>query len=48
MKNFWVQFALSEALSVLGAYINTTQLSDATKQQFMKFIADGEALLQTL
>ena len=46
--SFWLNFVISEALSVLGAYVAGTTLTPEQKAAAEKLIADGEAFLSTL
>lgn len=48
MGKFWLTFVINEALSVLGAYIASTNLTPAQKGAAEKLLADGTAFLATL
>jgi hypothetical protein len=48
MGSFWIKFIISEALSVLEAYLQSTKLTPAQKQAVEKLIVDAQALLAVL
>jgi hypothetical protein len=50
VKNFWVQFAIQEALTVLSAFVAspTIPLTDQQKAAAEKLIVDGQAFLSLL
>lgn len=48
MGKFWLTFVISEALSLLGAYVNSSHLTDAQKAAAEKLIIDGQAFLALL
>jgi hypothetical protein len=47
--NFWIQFAITEALSVVNAFLQSTSaLTPAQKSAAQNLITAGEAFLATL
>lgn len=49
MTNFWLQFAVQEALGVAAAYVaSTPSITPAQKAAAEQMIAAGEAFLATL
>ena len=47
IMSFWVQFAIQEAIVVAQLVVQDSSLSPAQKAALEKFIADGQALLNT-
>jgi len=47
-SNFWLTFAINEAIAVPAAYVASSKLTDAQKAAAEQFIAAGQALLATL
>lgn len=46
MKNFWVQFAISEALSVVQAFVaSNAGMNPALKTALENFITSGQAVV---
>jgi hypothetical protein len=48
MGNFWVQFAINEALTVAQAFLAGSNLNGATKAALGNFITAGQAVLAAL
>ena len=42
---FWITFAISEALTVVGLFINNSSLTPAQKAALENFITSGQGLL---
>ncbi len=47
MSSFWLRFIVTEALSVVGAFIAFTPLSSAAKAAWEQFILAGQIALNT-
>ena len=47
MNSFWLRFVVTEALSVVGAFIAFTPLSTAQKAAWEQFITAGQIALNT-
>jgi len=44
MKNFWLNFAISEAVSVASIFVNSSNLTSEQKKALEDFILAGQAV----
>ena len=47
-SNFWIQFAINEAVSLVTEFIDNANIAPTLKTAFDEFIAAGEKVLAAL